>query len=209
MPKGSIQIAVKEIQTIKKNMASINGLGKEVIERTIKDTTSRAPAQVTKAVTAAYTIKASEVRTSGKTMKGKAAGKVKIAGDEYGTMSIVYSGRPLTLTHFQMTPKTRPEGGKKYKVKATIVRGQKREFPKAFLASSGASGTVQIPFQREGDARYPIEAIKRTSIPQMIKDDDPPVREDINSRIEELMQKRLEHQIAQAQKKIDKFKKSL
>ena len=43
----------------------------------------------------------------------------------------------------------------------------------------------------------------------MIDNEERPVRENINARIEELMQKRLEHQIAQAQKKIDKIKKSL
>ena len=198
MAKKDIQIAIKKVKSLKKNMESIDDIGRGVITQTIKDTAMRAPAQVTKAVTTAYTIKSAEVRNA-----------AKIISDQYGNMSIVYSGRPLTLTHFQMTPKARPEGGKKYKVRATIVRGQKREFPKAFLASAGSAGTVQLPFQRKGDTRYPIEAIKRTSIPQMIEDDKPPVREDIRQKIDELMSGRLDHHVARGQKKIDKLKKSL
>lgn len=209
MPKGEIQVAIKKIKDIKKGLASVEGLSKEVIEKTIKDTTSRAPAQVTKSVTEYYTIKAGEVKTAGKTMKGKAAGKIKIAGADVTSMSLVYSGRPLTLTHFRMTPKSRPEGNKKYTVKAEIVKGEKLSYPRAFLGTSGSAGTVQIPFQRKGKERLPIETIKRTSIPQMIDNEERPVRENISARIEELMQKRLEHQITQAQKKIDKFKKSL
>jgi len=174
----------------------------KAIRRTVSDCRSRAPAQVTKAVTAVYGIKSSEVTEAGKAAKGKAktVGSIKVKGITIDNMQLVYSGRVLTPTHFSMTPKKRPEGGRKYKVKAGIYKGQKKALGTAvFLAPSGSAGTTEIPFRRTTEKRYPIDVVKTVSIPQMITNEK--VAADIQARMDELLATRFEHNIARIKEK--------
>ena len=181
-----------------KMVGSLKGLNKDVekaISRTMSDCKTRAPAQVTKAVTAVYGIKSSEVSEAGKAAKGgaKRVGSIKVSGVTVDSVRLTYKGRRLTPVHFSMTPKQRPEGKKKYKVKAAIYKGKKKTLGTGvFLAPSGSEGTAQIPFKRTTEKRYPIEAIRTVSIPQMITNEG--VAEDIQARMDELLAKRLEHQ---------------
>ena len=95
-----------------------------VFDRTLKDMHSRAPGKVASAVTTVYNIKKGEIIPSKKTDK-KLAGDIKTAGEKLSTFEILYSGRPLTLTHFGFSPKTVPEK-RNYKVKTKIRKmGQK------------------------------------------------------------------------------------
>ena len=181
-----------------KMIGSLKGMDIDIqkaVKKTVSDCKTRAPAQVTKAVTAAYGIKSSEVTGAGKAAKGgaKSIGSKKVSGVTIDRMQLTYSGRLLTPIHFSMTPKQRPEGGKKYKVKAAVYKGKKKVLSShAFIASSGTAGTAQIPFKRTTEKRYPIEAIRTVSIPQMITNEK--VSEDIQARMDELLAKRLEHQ---------------
>lgn len=180
-----------------KVVGSLKALNKDVdkaITRTISDCKQRAPAQVTKAVTAVYGIKSSEVTEAGKGAKrgAKTVGSIKVKGVSVDNVQLVYKGRLLTPVHFSMTPKKRPDNGKKYKVKAGIFKGAKKVLGSGvFLAPSGAAGTTQIPFKRAGKKRLPIEAIRTVSIPQMITNEK--VSADITARMEELLQTRLKH----------------
>ena len=180
-----------------KMVGDLQGLNKDVdkaISRTISDCKQRGPAQVTKAVTAVYGIKSKEVTEAGKDAKrgAKTVGSIKVKGVSVDNVQLVYKGRLLTPVHFSMTPKTRPDNGKKYKVRAAIFKGAKKTLGSGvFLASSGAAGTTHIPFKREGKKRLPIEAIRTVSIPQMITNEK--VAADITARMEELLQTRLQH----------------
>ena len=180
-----------------KMLDKLNGLNKDVekaISRTIADCKQRGPAQVTKAVTAVYGIKSSEVTDAGKDAKrgAKTAGTIKVKGVGIDNVHLIYKGRLLTPVHFSMTPKTRPDNGKKYKVKAGIFKGAKKVLGSGvFLAPSGAAGTTHIPFKRAGKKRLPIEAIRTVSIPQMITNEK--VAADIQARMEELLTTRLKH----------------
>lgn len=183
-----------------KIVADLRGLNKDVekaISRTLSDVKTRAPAQVTKAVTAVYGIKSSEVTAAGKAAKGgaKTVGSIKIKGVTVDTIAFTYSGRRLTPVHFSMTPKVRPKGGGRYTVKAAVFKGQKKEQKGkygtgTFLAPSGA-GTTEIPFSRTTAKRTPIEAIRTIGIPQMITNEK--VAADIQNRLDELLQTRLQH----------------
>lgn len=180
-----------------KMIGSLKGMDIDIqkaVKKTVSDCKTRAPAQVTKAVTAAYGIKSSEVTGAGKAAKGgaKSIGSVKVSGVTVDNVQLIYKGRLLTPIHFSMTPKQRPEGKKKYKVKAAIIKGKKKTLGTGvFLAPSGSEGTVQIPFKRTTEKRYPIEAIRTVSIPQMITNEK--VAEDIKNRLDELLATRLEH----------------
>lgn len=85
------------------------------------DTVKRAPAWVAAAVSKTYGIKKSEI-------SGGKIGRVKVVDNSsLMTAKIIYSGRPLTPTHFGMTPTTlkAPNGTASYTLKANIIRGQK------------------------------------------------------------------------------------
>lgn len=191
-----MQTEVK-VPNFSKLVADLKGLNKDVdkaIARTMSDMKTRAPAQVTKAVTAEYGIKSSEVTAAGKAAKGgaKTVGSIKVSGVTVDTIQLTYKGRVLTPSHFSMTPKKRPEGGKKYTVKAAIKKGQKKSLGAGvFLAPSGAAGTTEIPFKRTSPHRLPIEAIRTVSIPQMITNEK--VAADIQNRLDELLTQRLQH----------------
>ena len=180
-----------------KMVGAMKDLNKDVdkaISRTIADCKQRGPAQVTKAVTAVYGIKSKDVTEAGKGAKSgaKTVGSIKVKGVSVENVQIAYKGRLLTPVHFSMTPKTRPDNGKKYKVKAGIIKGAKKVLGSGvFLAPSGAAGTTHIPFKREGKKRLPIQAIRTVSIPQMITNEK--VAEDITARMEELLMTRLQH----------------
>lgn len=119
-----------------KMVSQLNALNKDVdkaIQRTINDCKSRAPAQVTKAVTAVYGIKSSDVTQAGKAAKGgaKTVDSIKVSGVTLESVQLTYKGRVLTPSHFSMTPKKRPEGGQE-------VHSQ----------SSNKEGTEESPRQR-------------------------------------------------------------
>lgn len=168
------------------------------VQKAIKDAANRAPAQVTKAVTAVYGIKSSEVTAAGGAAKRgkKTVGQIKVSGVTAETIQLTYSGRPLTLTHFGMTPKQRPEGNRKYTVKAAILKGRRIGFEGAFVQTAN---NATLAFVREGKARYPIKAIKTTSIPQMIGNEN--VAADIQQRIDDVLQDRIAHYTERALQK--------
>ena len=180
-----------------KLVGSLKDMNKDVdkaIARTISDCKQRGPAQVTKAVTAVYGIKAGEVTAAGKAAKAgaKTVGSIKVSGVNVDSVQLIYKGRVLTPTHFSMTPKKRAAPGKKYTVKAAIFKGQKKALgSNVFLAASGAAGTTEIPFKRTTEKRLPIEAVKTVSIPQMITNEK--VSADIQASMDELLEKRLKH----------------
>lgn len=174
----------------------------KVIKRTVADCKSRGPAQVTKAVTAVYGIKSSEVTEAGKGAKrgAKTVGSISVSGVSVDNVQFTYMGRLLTPVHFSMTPKKRPEGGKKYTVKAAIYKGKKRVLGSGvFLAPSGSAGTTEIPFKRTSEKRYPIEALRTVSIPQMITNER--VSEDIRTRLNDLLNTRLKHNVERIKSK--------
>lgn len=194
----NLQLSVPNFQELTKQIESQNASMQKAIDRTISDCKSRAPAQITKAVTAVYNIKSSEVAAAGKAAKAgaKIVGEIKVKGVHVNTLQLVYSGRRLTPLHFSMSPKKRPLNKRRYTVKATFFKGQKKTLKgkydtPVFLAPQKQG--VVLPFQRMGDSRKPVYVIHTTSIPQMIENEQ--VATDIQGRIDELLTTRLQHNI--------------
>jgi hypothetical protein len=185
-----------EISNIERVLMQISGQQKvlaKALEATTKDFKSRAPSKISKRIREVYGIKTADIKA---TQKGaRTNGTINVAGINVDNVELAYSGRLLTPTHFNMTPKTRP-ASKKYTVKATIKKGHKTVLSsRTFLALSGKAGSIQIPFQRVGTSRYPIKAIKTLSVPQMITNETDGVAENISKDINELLNSRLEHNI--------------
>ncbi|MDO4321027.1 MAG: hypothetical protein Q4C61_00735 [Lachnospiraceae bacterium] len=86
-----------------------------------------------------------------------------------------------------------------YTVKATIIKGQRVSLGGGtFIAQSTKDGQqVPLPFQKTGEGRTPIEAVRTLSVPQMI---DGRARDTIEQTISEKLGERFQHHVAQAMK---------
>ena len=196
---GAMDIMISNYDEIVGDIKDIKNKSKKVVERTVSDFKSRGPGWVSQEVVKEYNIKKKEINAAKKGVKN--AGTIKVHGTKISDLSIVYEGRLLTPTHFGMTPKARPQSGKSYVVQAKIKKSTRKKAlgSKVFLAHSGSAGTIQIPFQRKGDDRLPINAIKTVSVPQMITND--VVAKNIHKRINDELGKRLEHHLKQMKNK--------
>lgn len=201
MPKLNFSSINDVASTIVKLNKAYTGI-QVVYDRTAKDMVSRAPGKIANAVTWMYGIKKSEV-TYKKDGPHKSAGKISVDGAELSTLEFRYSGRLLTPLHFGMTPKSRPEGKKKYKVKAKIKKRLKA-FPSKpktsvdgglFIAPAANGSSTNIAWYRYSKDPFDIKPVKTLSLPQMV--DNKLVRREINKDVGELFHKRLDHHLAQ------------
>lgn len=216
---GSMNVACKGAPDIVKKLQKLENGGRVAIERTVSDFTTRAPAWVSQGIREHYGVDTGAIKdATTKPKRGKTT--IKVAGVDVDGATLIYKGRTLTPTHFKMSPKQRPEGQqnqyarvpgqaiadagdvamirppKKYTVKATIIKGKRASLPAGTFIASGKGG-VMLPFQRKGETRNPIEAVRTLSVPQMI---DGRARETIEELIGENLGKRFEHHIQQAMK---------
>lgn len=212
MGKYNTVIELRNAPELLKQLNSLNQQAEKAIDATVKDFKRRAPAWVSKEVSAVYGIKKADVTPTKK--NPKAAGNVSVKGDTIATAALVYNGRVLTPTRFGMTPKAPKEA---YTLKVQVKKGQRktigkvrrltkkqrknigRNFQRQGSKSSNkspimlmhAGGGTYIPFQRRSKRRDDVHAIKTTSVPQMV--DNELARKGIDTAIEENLSKRMEH----------------
>ena len=199
--RGSMSIDLTNSKQLKGKLHKIEKASTKALDSAIRDTVSRAPAQVSKAVTEKYNIKKSEMTAAGKQAKAdsKKIGIVKVSGKSLHNVALIYKGRRLTPLHFGMTPKSLPAAGRRYKLTVQVFKGKKVPLKgpsdrPVFLGSNKGGG--YIPFQRAGSSSHPIFSVKAVGIPQMIDNKD--VRVKINKYLGETMIKRYEHQANRA-----------
>ena len=195
---------------MKKKLDDKKKAPKKVMKALASDAKKRVPGWVATEVTKTYGVKKSEI-------SGGDIGKVKVQGDDIKNMKVVYTGRPLTHTHFSMSPKAPKEGGGSYTLKATVIKGQRKtlgqvkkltkkqraELAKNFTRSGAqtsdhspimlmrANGGQCLPFQRKSKDRKDIEVIKTISLPQMVSSER--TKDNIQQAINEGLGKRLDH----------------
>ena len=162
---------------------------RKVVERTVNEMRSMPP-KISKVVRKEYTINKADFDSS---MHIQKMGGINIGGHVVDNISIIYKGRLLTLTHFKFSPHSRP--AKKYKVKTTIKKGNKRTLNnRTFIAHSHGEGSKSLPFQRDrGVARTPIRAVRTLSAPQMVQDGKGNTKPEIENLINENLEKRFKH----------------
>ena len=217
--KGGFSVSAAGGADIVKRLRKLEKGGKVAIQRTVSDFATRAPAWVSKGVREHYGVDAAAIKDAQtKPKRGKTS--ITVAGVTVDGVTLEYRGRTLTPTHFKMSPKQMPEarqdkhikipgGGigsgspvammrppKKYTVKATIIKGQRSSLPVGTFITAGKGGSV-LPFQRTGEGRGPIQAVRTLSVPQMI---DGRARETINEIISANMEKRFQNHIQRAMK---------
>lgn len=192
--------------TFQKLTKLANSVGKMDIihERTLKDMISRVPGKIASAVTWMYGIKKSEISFKKNFRKGgKSAGYISAHGEKLTTLEFRYAGRLLTPLHFGMTPKTRPDGKKKYKIKAKIKkrlkalpsRPEKAVDGGLFLAPASKTSGKQLAWFRYSKDPFDIKPVKTISLPQMV--DNKMVRKVIRRDIDELYHTRFDNHMKQ------------
>lgn len=197
---GAMNVVIEGYEDVMKQINSMHKDSAKVINRTIGDFKTRGPGWVSQEVVREYNIKKKDVNENKKGVKN--AGKIRVGGVSLDNIEILYQGRVLTPTHFDMKP-TAPvpwyECYWNYEEANTVTmkvfkKGSRKALGhKVFLARSGGAGTTYIPFQREGRKRLPIQSIKTVSVPQMITNET--VEENIYKRISEELGKRLDHNL--------------
>lgn len=207
---SGVRMAIKNYKVLQKKLDDKKKAPKKAMKRLVADVKKRAPGWVAAEVVKTYGIKKSEI-----TGKDKSVGRVSATGDDVKNVKIIYTGRPLTHTHFSMSPKVPKEGA--YTLKATILKGQRTTLGKvkkltkkqrAALAKNfrgegtqnsdhspimlmRASGGHYLPFQRVSVNRKDIEAKKTLSLPQMVSSER--THDDIQNSLRVNVQKRMDH----------------
>lgn len=216
---GAFSVSLKDGAQLAKKLKKLESGGEVAIKRTVSDFASRAPAWVSKGIREHYGVDTAAINEAGPEKK-RGASSIEVAGQTVDSVSLVYKGRTLTPTHFKMSPKSMPttrakkplrvpgqaiKGAgdvamirppKKYSVKATIIKGQRVSLPQGTFIAPGNGGAT-LPFQRVGEGRMPIEAVRTVSVPQMIEGR---ARETIQGAIEEKLGARFQNHIRQAMK---------
>lgn len=214
---GAFSVSYKGAPDIVKRLHKLKDGGEVAIKRTVSDFASKGPGWVSKGIRKHYGVDTKAIEDAGPKKK-RGGTSVKVSGLSVDGASLKYEGYTLTPTHFKMSPKQKPttqkskpiripgqaiagagdvamiRPPKKYKVKATIIKGQRASLPPGTFIAAG-NGGVSLPFQRTSDARMPIEAVRTLSVPQMI---DGKARGTISDTINTKLDERFEHNIKQA-----------
>lgn len=221
---GGINVSYSGASDIVKKLQKLEHGGEVAIKRTVSDFTSRAPGWVSKGIREHYGVDTAAIKDAAtKPKRGRTS--IRVAGIAVDGATLEYKGRTLTPTHFKMSPRAQPTARQKkqlrvpgqaiattkdspvamvappkpYTVKATIIKGQRVSLGGGtFIAQSTKDGQqVPLPFQKTGEGRTPIEAVRTLSVPQMI---DGRAHDTIEQTISEKLGERFQHHVAQAMK---------
>ncbi|AYO30251.1 hypothetical protein [Biomaibacter acetigenes] len=215
MPNDSIIVDTKQLDILTMELKGFEKQVGEAAYHALNRTIDHVITQVGRIVPKEYAIKAGDVKETFK-------GGIKRPSKNDLTTYAVSKGYSLTLAHFPHSPQVPPASGKKYKVKATIKRGDRRTIntePKPFVAPTGAksededkmqynifrrTGTFKIMKKGRyaGKLREAIMPVFTSSIPQMITNEK--VKKQIEKVSQEKLDERLEHEIIYRMTSINK-----
>ena len=208
MAYTKMNIEVKNVMQVIKELDNILHPLKVPIQRTVSDFKSRAPGWASKVIAERYGVKRKDITEA--VAAKKSMGKFYVQGEAIDNMCIIFKGRPLTPIHFNMKPKTpsqrkkekvikigKKDGKKKvltiskpkhYDVSAEIIKGNRKVFDPhgggVFIAPA-ASGQTLIPWKRSAIDNE-IHPIKTISVPQMVesKRTEKELKETLNKNVE-------------------------
>lgn len=189
---GGINCSIKNYGQVVKALGKIQQQAEKDLQGAIRDVRREATKKIADEVAQNYNVKKSEI-TAGKIVRSKVTAKA-------GSIEIKYTGRLLTPTHFKGYSPKKPSAlteksvvipgqgisfkgkpgqfatvriRKPYKVKAEIKKGNKITFSQGTFVAPAAKGSqTYIPFQRSGESRKAVEALKTLSVPQMVTNDE-------------------------------------
>lgn len=208
LSRMGVRCEIKEYNEVKKQMKALEKAPAKVMASLTNEAKKRVPGWIAAEVAKEYGVKKSDI-------SGQKIGRVKIEGGNLKEVRVVYTGRVLTPTHFNMSPKA-PNPGGSYTLKATIIKGQRttlgkvkkltkkqraalsKNFTRTGTRTSDHSpimlmptGSTYIPFQRKSVDRTDVQAIKTLSLPQMVSSER--TEQGIQKAISDNLEKRMEH----------------
>jgi nucleoid DNA-binding protein len=188
---NNISINIENGEEIIEALGVTKAQMKKAVKRTVSDLKQRVPGWISEKVMEEYNIKKKDIKEALK-IKNRAT-TVEISGVKVDSLDFVFKGRPLTPIHFKMKPNKPYKHNRKYTVSAEIKKGNRVTLGTkgVFIQKPGNGGERYLPFQRQGDARYPIDVIRTVSIPQMITNDK--VKEEIQQKVDREALERLRH----------------
>lgn len=139
----SVKCQIRDYNILKKQLEDMKKAPETVLKRTVSDMRTRAPGWVATEVAKTYGVKKSEI-TQNK------IGKVKVEGGTVDKVKIKYTGRVLTPTHFNMSPKAPKADNGAYTLKATIIRGQRTTLGKKKKLTKKQRAALGKNFRGEG-----------------------------------------------------------
>lgn len=105
MAKATITMQVESLDSLLKQVQQIKEGGEKAIKNTVNDIKARAPGWISDEVRKEYNIKKSEIMPAKNGQSSDKAASIRVTGETIETITLVYSGSPLTPLHFSMTPK--------------------------------------------------------------------------------------------------------
>lgn len=185
-----IYVDVKELHQLQVDMVTLGKETPKAISAAVNRAATAAKTQASKLIRERYVIKAKDVKDTL---------SVKKATPSKPEAAIVSKGRLLTLYHhFRVTPKRHHDPGtgrmlkKRRKVSVTIIKGQKKSLPGAWIGFRRGSGTPQV-WVREGRSRYPVKVLRSLSVPQMMSNEG--VMEKIQEHAQKVLDDRIKHEM--------------
>lgn len=189
------------------NVIEVRVLNQKQIEKKLGDMKSKAPAvmarAINRAVTAAKTAMGKEASAKYYVTSETVKSTVRLTRASAGNLRGIATSKDarVPLYKFKVSPKTpvRVTGrGRRspsvYKAAVKKAGGYKPldGNPKAFVTGfkTGHSGV----FERKSSSRFPIKKLYGPAVPQMLKSED--VFPEIEKRTNEVLQKRLEHEVS-------------
>lgn len=169
---NEMKIIIEGYDNVINEIQAMEAKSAKIVNRTVADFKSRGPGWAAQEVVKVYNIKKSDVNEHKKGIKNR--GTIKVQGVKLDNLALIYRGRPLTFTHFGMTPKKPPKltekrvkiyiPGKgfrtvrqraKVQVKATIYRGKQETVTgkystPVFIQENPKQAGQYLPFQRTG-----------------------------------------------------------
>lgn len=119
----SVTCQVKNYKALKKQLDDKKKAPQKVMKALTADAKKRAPGWIAAEVSKVYGVKKGDIT-------GKKIGSVKVQGNSIENVKIIYTGRPLTHTHFSMSPKSPKPNRGPYTLKATVISGERKTLGK-------------------------------------------------------------------------------
>lgn len=120
----------------------------QALKATMNDIRKRGPTWIAKGVAEDYGISAKEVTGGGVV-------NLSVRGSGFKDLTLQYTGRMLTPTHFHMTPTAPKPGRGGYTIKATIKKGNRATIGKVKKISKKQWANIGRNFTRQGTRNSP------------------------------------------------------
>ena len=153
-------IRIKNLKKIEKDIKKMSHAPEIVSKRVVNDFKGRAPGWIAKEVCAVYNIKQGEVKPSQQGSVGSSIGNIDVRGKTISSVTLVYRGRLLTPTHFNMTPKEPPHTRNSgYTIKVSIKKKQRKTLGKVRKLNKKQKKNIGKNFTKQGEQNSPKSPI--------------------------------------------------